>query len=161
MIKTSHWDTKVTSLEGVKRGKTWWGGKKERSEQACKPNSVSSMDSSMKDGGHSSRLFITEQLKRPDPGNLASNQRCEKRSHPCSVLLRVGFAKLSRSSGTLVSSYLTLSPLPLAGRFPFCGTFHIPHMGTVAVSNHPALRSSDFPLLPDYGSSDHPACSDR
>jgi len=31
-----------------------------------------------------------------------------------SVLLRMGFAKPPRSLGTLVSSYLTLSPLPRA-----------------------------------------------
>ena len=58
-----------------------------------------------------------------------------------------------------MSSYLTLSPLPRSGRFPFCGTFHIPGLGTVAVSNHPALWSSDFPLLLNHRSSDHPACS--
>ena len=58
-----------------------------------------------------------------------------------------------------MSSYLTLSPLPRSGRFPFCGTFHIPGLETVAVSNHPALWSSDFPLLLNHRSSGHPACS--
>ncbi len=131
---------------------------KGRSGQACKPNSVSSTDCSMKDDGHSSWPFITERLERLYLGNLAGNQRWDQPSYPCSVLLQVGFTKLSRSSGTLVSAYLTLSPLPLMGRFPFCGTFHIPLSGTVAVSNHPALWSSDFPLPPHHGSSGHPAC---
>ena len=43
-----------------------------------------------------------------------------------------------------VSSYLTFSPLPPKGRYLFCGTF--PGSPPVRVTNHPALRSSDFPL---------------
>src|SRR5512137_2413081 len=40
------------------------------------------------------------------------------------VLLRMGFTKLSRSPGKLVSSYLAISPLPAIGRrYIFCGTF--------------------------------------
>jgi len=46
------------------------------------------------------------------------------------VLLQMGFTKLPRSPGKLVSSYLTFSPLPgvmdrasLTGRYIFCGTF--------------------------------------
>src|SRR5947207_9368142 len=45
---------------------------------------------------------------------------------PYLALLRVGFTKPSRSPSPLVSSYLTVSPLPArqAGRrFVFCGTF--------------------------------------
>ena len=60
-----------------------------------------------------------------------------------------------RDTGELLPRPFTLT---LLGRFPFCGTFHIPELGTVAVSNHPALWSSDFPLLPRCGSSGHPAC---
>jgi len=52
------------------------------------------------------------------------------------VLLRVGFAKLLMSPSRLVSSYLTVSPLPtgtnelrLSGRSIFCGTF-LPVAGT-------------------------------
>ena len=41
----------------------------------------------------------------------------------CSVLLRMGFTKPMRSPATLVSSYLTFSPLLLTQRFLFCGTF--------------------------------------
>ena len=40
-----------------------------------------------------------------------------------SALLRVGFAEPARSPAPLVSSYLTVSPLPFAERrFAFCGT---------------------------------------
>ena len=47
---------------------------------------------------------------------------------PYLALLRMGFTKLSRSPGILVSSYLTFSPLPEPActgtrRFVFCGTF--------------------------------------
>jgi len=105
VIKTSHCDIRVTSVGGGTAGKQREGlAFKERSEQACKPNSVSSTDSSVKGDGHSSTPFITERLERLDPGNLAGNQRWDQPSYPCSVLLRVGFAKLSRSSGILVSS---------------------------------------------------------
>jgi hypothetical protein len=83
-----------------------------RPGQAYKPNPVSSPGCPVKDGDHSSRPFITERLKRPNPGNLAGNQCWDQPRHPCLVLLQVGFTKLSRSSGILVSSYLALSPLP-------------------------------------------------
>jgi len=52
-----------------------------------------------------------------------------------------------------VSSYLAVSPLPgQTRRFNFCGTF--PRSPEVRVTNHPALRSSDFPLR-SYDRSDH------
>ena len=51
---------------------------------------------------------------------------------PYLVLLPMGFTEPDRSPGLLVSSYLTVSPLPrqpsrsmAAGRFVFCGTFPI------------------------------------
>ncbi len=56
------------------------------------------------------------------------------------VLLRVGFTKLLRSLGVLVSPYLTFSPLSRlspctpcgaglsSGRYLFCGTFLIPEL---------------------------------
>jgi len=77
------------------------------------------------------------------------------------VLLRVGFTELPQSLGALVSSYLAFSPLPCG-----IGTTAVPQDGmfsvalslsrnpafqgseTVRVTDHPALRSSDFPLLP-------------
>jgi hypothetical protein len=49
----------------------------------------------------------------------------------------------NRSPGSLVSSYLTVSPLPLARRSVLCGAFHgSPRLG---VTQHPALRSPDVP----------------
>ncbi len=45
-------------------------------------------------------------------------------------------------SGELLPRHFTLTP-PEAGRYLFCGTF--PRSLGVRVTNHPALRSSDFP----------------
>jgi hypothetical protein len=83
------------------------------------------------------------------------------------VLLRVGFVQQPSSLRTLVSSYLTFSPLPteqterrdrdranllsvsnlylylLRRRSFFCGTF--PASQRAAVNGHPAPRSPDFP----------------
>src|SRR5207302_7431870 len=67
---------------------------------------------------------------------------------PCLALLRVGFAEPDRSPGPLVSSYLTVSPLPPRPRGPrrrsvLCGTFR--RSPCLGVTQHPALRSPDFP----------------
>ncbi len=60
------------------------------------------------------------------------------------VLLRMGFTKLFRSPGKLVSSYLAFSPLPAiaGGIFSVALSLGLP---PVAVSDHPVLWSSDFP----------------
>jgi hypothetical protein len=67
---------------------------------------------------------------------------------PYLVLLPVGFTEPGRSPGLLVSSYLTVSPLPRGPspprRFVFCGT--IPTRDrAVGVTHHRALWSPDFP----------------
>jgi hypothetical protein len=66
-----------------------------------------------------------------------------------SVLLRVGFTKLPRSLGVLVSSYLTFSPLSRlspctpcgaglsSGRYLFCGTFLILERCVAAFKDSP------------------------
>ena len=77
------------------------------------------------------------------------------------VLLRVGFTELPQSLGALVSSYLAFSPLSRgigAAAISRDGMFSVAlslsqnpalqDSGTVRVTDHPALRSSDFPLLP-------------
>jgi hypothetical protein len=60
-----------------------------------------------RDNGHSSSLDVAIEVERPtrEPGRAPH-------TFPYLVLLQVGFTKLSRSPGRLVSSYLTLSPLP-------------------------------------------------
>jgi len=61
------------------------------------------------------------------------------------ALLRVGFAEPARSPAPLVSSYLTVSPLP-PSRTAVCFLWHwsvgFPPLG---VTQHPALWSPDFP----------------
>ena len=62
-----------------------------------------------------------------------------------SALLRVGFAEPARSPAPLVSSYLTVSPLPFR-RTAVCFLWHWSvRLPALAVSQHPALRSPDFP----------------
>jgi hypothetical protein len=74
--------------------------------------------------GHFSRAPVTRRLERPDP---RAGRATPLLSY--SALLRVGFTEPTRSPAPLVSSYLTVSPLPFrqlvrAGRrrFAFCGT---------------------------------------
>jgi len=61
------------------------------------------------------------------------------------ALLQVGFTEPTRSPAPLVSSYLTVSPLPSA-RTAVCFLWHwsvgLPPLG---VTQHPALWSPDFP----------------
>ena len=62
--------------------------------------------------GHLSWTPVTRRLKRPDPRAQASNPQTPSYL----VLLRVGFAEPARSPWPLVSSYLTVSPLPVTLR---------------------------------------------
>jgi hypothetical protein len=57
----------------------------------------------------------------------------------------VGFTEPARSPASLVSSYLTVSPLPTL-RPAVCFLWHWSvGLPPLAVSQHPALRSPDFP----------------
>ena len=86
-------------------------------------------------------------LGRRLPGGSCDLTRGQRtgRPPPYLVLLQVGFTKHPPLPTDLVSSYLTVSPLPRPwpGRFTFCCTF--PASRRAAVSGHPALRSPDFP----------------
>ena len=79
---------------------------------------------------------------RTDPlGKLAA---MPQNAHaPCLTLLPVGFTEPGRSPGLLVSSYLTVSPLPRgpkpARRFAFCCTFP----GLAAGGRYPSLRPAE------------------
>ncbi len=67
---------------------------------------------------------------------------------PYLALLRMGFTELSASPPTLVSSYLTLSPLPDCAEAHTGGLLSVAlSLGSppVPVKDHPALRSPDFP----------------
>ena len=65
----------------------------------------------------------------------------------CLALLRVGFAEPSKSPCLLVSSYLTVSPLPEA-QAQSGGLLSVALSlvsQPVGVTDHPVLRSPDFP----------------
>jgi len=76
---------------------------------------------------------------RPEPPR-------EGRTRSCSALLPMGFTEPSRSPGLLVSSYLTVSPLP-TGK-PAGGLFSVAlslASRPVGVTHHRTLWSPDFP----------------
>ena len=79
-------------------------GRFEGCEFACKPDPV--VD------GHLSGTNIAAGLAR-STRDVAGGPPC-----PCSTLLRMGFAKPSRSPGALVVSYTTVSPLPVRRSIP-------------------------------------------
>jgi hypothetical protein len=74
---------------------------------------------------------------------------------PCSTLLHVGFTEPPRSPGTLVVSYTTLSPLPVPGEAIGGLLSAALSVGSprLAVSQHAALWSPDFPQLLPTGRS--------
>ena len=77
---------------------------------------------------------------------------------PYLVLLRVGFSKPAMSPLPLVSSYLTLSPLPWTyhgGLVSEALSLGLPPLG---ITQHPALWSSDFPPAAARAPGDHLAC---
>ncbi len=150
--------------------------KRRKVDRDHKPSSVipTPLFSGNRKDGHLSGVMIAQGLKRPYPPRLSparggGNSNGLFFPSPGNgaylVLLRVGFTQLPQSLGALVSSYLAFSPLfrLSPGRYVFCGTFLIPReagvtaasQGTVRVTDHPALRSSDFPLLPILRRSDH------
>src|SRR6516165_9900409 len=82
------------------------------------------------------------------------------------TLLRVGFAEPPGSPRALVRSCRTVSPLPVVGPLttttPIGGLFSVAlSCGSprLAVSQHPALRSPDFPRPGQTPGRDHPANS--
>jgi hypothetical protein len=103
-------------------------------ESTCTPDSVAGDTSPA--GGHPSRPTVAGRLQRPTRRHRAGRPRTPARTaasrwRPFLALLRVGFTKPSRSPGTLVGSYPTVSPLP--GRGPaVCFLWHFP-------ADHPGL----------------------
>ena len=104
----------------------WVGRRQAAGQTACKPGSVLAL-----------RRWMAIPLGRPLPS--ASRDRPGRRRgntaagcpacRPYLVLLPVGFAKLSRSPGILVSSYLAISPLPCGMRRAVCFLWHFPSRG--------------------------------
>ncbi len=106
--------------------------------------------------GHFSRTPIARRLQQPTRESIASRtgSRSPWRTAPCLALLRVGFTKPAESPRLLVRSYRTFSPLPdpsAAAKHPRAaigGVFSVAlslASRPVGVTDHPVLRSPDFP----------------
>jgi len=114
------------------------------------PGGVSRVLFPLRGGDHSSRTRISPRLKQPT--------REHRTGHPQAllylVLLRAGLAWPARSPGPPVSSYLTVSPLPLphwesGGLLSVALSVNLTsRRGPLGVTQRPALRSSDFPPGP-------------
>ena len=114
---------------------------------------------------HFSGMPVARHLKRPTressgPGRSArvppASRRVGPRLPPYLVLLPVGFTEPGRSPDLLVSSYLTVSPLPRRTRGfaqAVCFLWHCPYPcdRAVGVTHHRALWSPDFPPRPGLG----------
>src|SRR5262249_30313143 len=99
-------------------------------------------------GDHLTGTMVTHRLVATDPGVTSG------RVTPLplyAVLLRTGFGEPTPSPAPLVSSYLTVSPLPAASALPQTpvgGLLSVPlSVGSrpPGVTRRPALWSSDFP----------------
>ena len=115
--------------------------------RTCKPGFVPHRRRRRGDD-HFSRTPVTRRLWQPTRGwdGTGRSVATLRPTPPCLALLPMGFTKPDRSPGPLVSSYLTVSPLP-AG-FPAGGLFSVALSLTlrpVGVTHHRALRSPDFP----------------
>jgi hypothetical protein len=77
-------------------------------EPACKPDSVRGD----RGGDHLSGSRVTAALVQPTREHRAGRPPAVAGRAPCLALLRVGFAEPHRLPAALVSSYLTVSPLP-------------------------------------------------
>jgi|GEM_PF-1572380 len=94
-------------------------------------------------GDHSSRTTVTRRLKRP----TRKRRTGRPLALPYLVLLRMGFTWLPMLPREPVSSYLTLSPLPSAGRrrSALCGTF----LRVTPTGRYPASCPAEFGLSSD------------
>ena len=131
-----------------KRSPRSW--RKRRRKSVYKPGFVRRPDGRRDD--HFSRKSIARSLQRPtresmagrtDPLGGTGGDAASPAHAPCLTLLPVGFTEPGRSPGLLVSSYLTVSPLPRgpkpARRFTFCCTFP----GLAAGGRYPSLRPTE------------------
>jgi hypothetical protein len=122
-------------------------------ELACKPDSVHRAPCGIPAGGHPSRPAVAGRLQRPT--------RRHRAGHPRSPAQRAvsgapfGLAPggvyravpVTRDAGGLLHHRFTLTPLARGGLFSVALSRGSPR---VAVSNHPALRSPDFPRQARY-----------
>ncbi len=97
-------------------------------------------------GGHLSGTPVAGRLEQP----TRESWRDGPPLLPYLALLRVGFTELPASPPALVSSYLTVSPLPAPPRRGVGGLFSVAlSLGSLplGVTQHPARWSPDFPRI--------------
>ncbi len=121
---------------------------KKMAGEARKPGSVPRAGCPDRGDDHSSRTAVADGLKQP----TREPRTGRPRTLPYLALLRMGFTELPASPPELVSSYLTLSPLPrrscrVATAKPGGLLSVALSLGSppVPVRDHPALWSPDFP----------------
>jgi hypothetical protein len=134
---------------------------KKMAGEGHKPGSVPRVGYRSRGDDHSSRTAVADGLKQPTRESRAGRPQ----TLPYLALLRMGFTEHPASPPDLVSSYLTLSPLPAFAKASAGGLLSVAlSLGSppVPVRNHPALRSPDFPP-PAYtkasAGGDHPSFS--
>jgi hypothetical protein len=135
-------------------------------ELACRPGSVLASLTAFAMGDHPSRTAVagglvrsTRELGRATLRHLRGGaalaqtlvRRPGRRPSVLLILLRVGFTEPSRSPGTLVVSYTTLSPLPgpLRGPGGLLSVALSRGSPRVGVTHHSALWSPDLPRRPE------------
>ena len=131
-------------------------------ESACKPDPVPTGPRGPVGGDHPSRPAVAGGLQRSTRRSRAGSPRttcaAPRGRGTFLTLLRVGFTEPSWSPRTLVVSYTTVSPSPPGQNQelePDGGLFSVAlSRGSprVAVGNHPALWSPDFPRRTLVGS---------
>jgi len=141
----------------VPRRRCHRAGSAESSHKKPRSGPVSRVLSLGKRGdGHFSRTPIARRLQQPTRESIASRtgSRPPQRTAPCLALLRVGFTEPAESPRLLVRSYRTFSPLPdpppgaKHPRAAIGGVFSVAlslASRPVGVTDHPVLRSPDFP----------------
>src|SRR5690606_34953240 len=94
--------------------------KTQMAREGRKPGSVPRRSYPRRGDDHSSRTAVADGLKQ----HTQAPRTGRPQTLLYSALLRMGFTELPTSPPELVSSYLTLSPLPAwSGRSSLCGTF--------------------------------------
>jgi hypothetical protein len=106
-------------------------------------------------GDHPSASAVASTLVRSTRERRAGHSFTQAGRPALLTLLPVGFTEPRQSPAVLVVSYTTLSPLPLARRFAFCGTFPRVAPG----GRYPPPRPVESGLSSTLACRDHPADS--
>ena len=113
-----------------------------------KPSFVPRNDFSLQGGNHSSRTWVAPCLKRPTRGHRTGHPFPLKGDALLFGLAPGGVCRagpVTRIAGELLPHRFTLTRSKAGGLFSVALSLRLPPLG---VTQHPALRSSDFPPVP-------------